>query len=271
MTDKIRGVCVSVNFGDLLAITLPHNAKFVSEVLVVTTADDHETQAVVAKVPNARCFITDAFYRHGAHFNKGLSIELAFDEFGRHGWIWIHDADIMLPDDFSWPEPMNIGTLYGCRRRFIEDVTQYRPDMDWSKLPMVPDADRCSGFFQCFHADDPQLAERPWYDVTFNHAGGGDGYLDSRFPRSHTRILNVDALHLGPWCSSWFGRTYTRLDGTMPEQADVAKELQEQYVAHKNWNGTTRPYCGFNERVEVPGAKPSNFAPRPWNGPRKTK
>lgn len=267
MTD-IRAIVVSVNFGDLLRITLSKNSRFFSECVVVTTADDHETQDVVAQVPNARCFITDAFYRHGAVFNKGLAMEEGFDELGRHGWIWIHDADILLPDNFRWPENMQCGLLYGAPRRFIDDVTQYREGMDWSTLPLVPDADRISGFFQAYHADDRHIAQLPWYDVTFSHSGGGDGYFDQRWPRAHTRRLPYEVLHLGPWCSSWFGRAYKRTDGTMPEGAAESHELIEQYQAYKNWNGTTRPYCDFNERVEVPGATPSEFVPRPWNGPR---
>lgn len=265
---KPRGIVVSVGFDDLLAITLPKNMRFLESCLVVTSLDDERTKAV-ARSNGVEVLETDAFFRHGAKFNKSLGLEEGFDRLVRAGWIHVWDADTLFPDCMTLPE-LKIGTLYGAPRRFVMDPRKWNPSIDWRLYDLVPDANRCSGYFQLFHAMDEHIAARPWYDVTFSHAGGGDGYFDQRWPRSHVQRLPFHVLHLGPWCSSWFGRTYERLDGEpLPETAAESKELIEQYKANKNWNGTTREYCEFNERVTVPGATPSNFAPRPWNGPRR--
>ena len=64
---------ICVDFADILALTLPRNARHFKNILVVTSPDDHATADVVKSVKNASLFTTDAFYRDGAVFNKGLA------------------------------------------------------------------------------------------------------------------------------------------------------------------------------------------------------
>ena len=260
MATGIRGVVVCSNYADLLAITLPRNMKHLDECVVVTTPEDNETKDLCAMIPNVRVFETDAFTRFGARFNKGLAIEEGFDFLGRHGWILIWDADIIFPDDMSEQvkvEDLNPQMMYGAPRLILKDPTQWTPDYDWNTAKRT--LDRCyPGFFQLFHASDPHIAELPWYDVTFNNAGGGDGYFDTRWLWAEKMKFPFTVLHLGERDANWFGRATKRADGKEVEGAEQRKALMDEFLASKGWG---RPCSGkpFEDRVQIPGVQPTDF------------
>jgi len=58
----VNGITVSVGYDDLLAITLPRNARHFERVVVVSSPDDKATAKVVASVANAELFVTDVFF-----------------------------------------------------------------------------------------------------------------------------------------------------------------------------------------------------------------
>jgi hypothetical protein len=252
----MRGITVCVDYDDLLAITLPRNARHFSRVYVITTPDDARTLEVIKSVPNAIPVLTDAFYRHGAKFNKGLAMELGLDHMGRTGWICIFDADTIMPDDLKLPK-LEVGCLYGMRRRILHDVKKWHPGMNWNQCPVS--ADRViAGYFQLFSAEDTRLRDtRPWYDVTFTHAGGCDGYFQSRYKYDKKVWLDAQCLHLGPRDANWFGRATDRLDGEQPAVSGV--EMQA-YAAKKGWKGGCRD-DNLNEHVEVPGFHSTGYLP----------
>lgn len=252
----IRAFVVCVNYCDLLRITLPRNIKHMDECLVITSPEDFETKEFCATIPNVKVFETDAFTRYGAKFNKALAIELALEEYGRHGWMLGWDADTLFPDDmgdYVKVEDLNPTMLYGAPRRILKDPSQWTPAFDWNTACRT--LDRCwPGFFHLFHADDPHIAELPWYDLTFAHAGGGDGYFESRWPRSEKAKFPFCVLHLGERDANWFGRTTKRADGKEVEGAEERRRVMDEFLASKGWG---RKWNGksFNDRVDVPGAE----------------
>lgn len=233
MSLRPRGLVVCVDYADLLEITLPRNLHHFSELVVVTHPEDRATRELVERYPPARYYLTDAFYRHGAKFNKGLALEEGFDALGREGWILVWDADTLFPE--NWPEiTWRVGWLYGARRRILENPADFAEGLDWSRLP--PGRDLVwAGYFQLFHADDPHLRRRPWYDVTFSHAGGCDGYFQRHWPVSCKCWLPFEVLHLGPRDCNWFGRVTPRRDGTRPAQWEERSWLMRSYLEHKGW------------------------------------
>ena len=94
----MRALTVSVNYADLLDITLRQNVQHFEEVVVVTDSKDKATKDVCESVPKVKVYSTDVFYAKGATFNKGAAVEEAFDFMGRHGWICILDADIYITE-----------------------------------------------------------------------------------------------------------------------------------------------------------------------------
>lgn len=238
------------SYDDIMCVTLPLNMRHFIECIVVTAPDDERTKAVCREVPGVRVFETDAFTRYGARFNKGLAMEEGFDALGRHGWILIWDADILLPDYFPWPR-VREGCVHGARRRVLEDPARWTPDLDWATAgDLTPDG-MCIGFFQLFNGDDPAVrAKRPWYEVTFAHAGGCDAYFLTHWPHDRKRSLDYEVLHLGPVDTHWFG--------TDP----AARRIMDAYVmrngwTRRRWNTLDRPAAEqvetIVERIRVPG------------------
>lgn len=210
----IRGITVCVEYDCELAITLQCNMRHMTECLVITTAMDHRTHQVVSQVPGARMYITDAFYRDGAKFNKGLAMEEGFAALGRWGQILIWDADILLPDRVTLPRVLDRDTLYGSPRKILHDPKRWSPDLDWNTIPADKDP-TIPGYFQLFNAEAQSLVKKPWYGVDFAHAGGGDAMFMMRFGPKNRQKLPFDVLHIGPNDRNWFGRTSERLDGDM--------------------------------------------------------
>lgn len=256
----LKGILTCCGYDDLLRHTLHVNARHLTEVVVVTSFDDHKTEAVVADVPNARCFKTDAFYRNGAKFNKGAAIEEGFDALGREGWILIFDADVVFPDSLPL-DNLNPAKLYGARRRMMDDPRQYTPGLkDWRKWPLSSQGG-WPGYFQLFHAACPVIAQRPWYDVTYTHAGMSDNYFQLRWPSNQKEWLPLEVLHLGPRDRNWYGRVTPRLDGeAIPEATERAQNMRTMMMA-KGWGGfgprTRNPQ--FSEKIVV--SEPASSAP----------
>lgn len=206
----MKGIVVCVEYDDYLAITLPKNARHMTKIVVVTTPDDHRTQAVVEQVPNATCYLTDVFTRNAKLFNKGAAIEEAFDAIGRDGWTLIWDADTLLPSSFLRLD-LDPAMLYGAKRRLCSDATPPASEAQWSEYPISREAG-WPGYFQLFHGSALH-AVRPWYSVESTHAGIGDAYFQNHWETKLKSWLPLEVLHLGPRDVNWFGRASQRLDG----------------------------------------------------------
>lgn len=242
-------VCVGQAYTDLLAITLPRNARHFEKTLVVTSLTDVRTVALVESMPDfprrIQYFKTDAFTRYGATLNKGLALEESFDVLGRKGWMCVWDADVIVPRLMSWPLRPNKEVLYSAPRRILHDPKQWHPGLDWNTVPIVPESRPTTfpGYFHLFHADAQALKEPglPWYDVTFSHAGGGDGFFQSRWPKDRKALMPVPLLHLGPRDTNWFGLS----------EEGLAENVR--YRCARGWVRGVPADPTYQERVAVPG------------------
>lgn len=250
---EIRGITIAVGawYARTLDICLPRNMRHLSECLVVT---DAATEPLLPRVPGVRCHVTDAFTRYGARFNKGLAMEEGFDALGRDGWLLIHDADILFPDAMPL-DHLRRDCLHGGRRRILKDLEAWTPDLDWRTLPRHVDGGPI-GFFQLFAADADSLkGKRPWYDVSFGHAGGCDAYFLDHWPSALRKMPPVEVLHLGPVDTHWFG---TDQEG---------KDLMAKYVHLNRWERAMREHTAESvaragelpERIKVPGYPESTY------------
>lgn len=256
MSDSIpmRGICVNVDYSDLASICLPQNLRHLTECWVVTSPDDTATQHLCAQFPNVRTYITNEFYLDGAYFNKGRAMESALRAMPHDQWIAIFDADILFPEDMSAQivaaGPLMPDTLYGARRRIVENPLTWNPSDNWMKYPLSNDSNRVIGYLQIFDPRSPVISDKsPWYDQTFIHAGGGDGHFERLYPRSQQKLLPFDVLHLGPRDKNWFGRTTPRLDGTVPIQSEHLKQLVKRYHHSKGWCGMSKSGESFCEKI----------------------
>lgn len=196
---KIHGLVVSVNYADLLVPGIGLWMGGLDSLTVVTDLNDDDTVALaIAMGHGATVFRTDAFYRNGAAFNKGLAQQEAWHLVPKDDWILLIDADVIPP--IAWrqrlealrPEP---GWLYGC----------FRFDEHGCK---IADDTHGYGYFQLFHSSDPLAQRDPFFDVDWVHAGNGDSNIMLRW-RNAGRLahpLPLRLTHPGGKSENWFGR-----------------------------------------------------------------
>lgn len=236
----MRAILVSVDYSDVLALTLLYNRHHFTEVLVVTSSADVESRRV-AEENGCRFFVTDAFYDDGADFNKWKALEQGLDVLGRDGWLCLMDADVLWPRHIPWLGCSDDcwgrreGNLYTpMRRMWLNPTIPYTsdnilpPESEWDRFPLHPQQVEWAGYTQIFHASDPVLPSPPWHDISWKHAGGSDSEFQARWPQNRKVRPPFEVLHIGEAGVNWVGRATPRLDGTVPEgSADKRRKLRE--------------------------------------------
>ncbi|MHC4177850.1 MAG: hypothetical protein ACYSWU_10105 [Planctomycetota bacterium] len=236
------GITVCVGYDDLLEITLPRAMQHFDQVTVVTSEDEVWVGTICGR-PVGR-YRTDVLYRHGASFNKGAALEEALAAMKPSGWICHFDADILLPKemDLSAIQP---GHLYIPRRRVCRNAHEYTGQTDWSQWPLMQELYPFDcGCFQLFHAEDPVLATRPWYPVHWKHAGGSDTEFNGKWSDDKRHYLPFEVLHLGEPYMNWHGRQTRRLDGTLPEGAELSARRLAEMRALRRKHGYEKERIG---------------------------
>ncbi len=231
-----KAIITCVDFDDILQITLPQNVKYFDQILVVTASHDKRTIRIAQSSPHVMPYETNAFYRDGAKFNKGLAIENALDFIGRDGWIVTLDVDIIVSHPLSiYINQLDTECLYGARRRMCYNPAEYK-EANWEKYPIKMDGE-IPGCFQLFHASASVLHDRPWYGVGWTHAGGYDSDFEAKFRPNHTRWLPFEILHLGQDGENWYGRTAPRLDGKKVRNQEQHKRGMDEMYQLRYENG----------------------------------
>ena len=226
----MRAVIVSVDFADLLDVTLGYNRHHFDDVLVVTTGRDQATMEVAVK-HCAQFFCTDSFYRDGATFNKWKALEEGLDAFGRFGWMVLMDADVLWPKVI--PEyPKQLGFIYTPKRRMCKNYLERIPatEDEWASYPYHRYLMEWAGYTQIFHADDPHLGKPPWHQVDWKHAGGADSFFQFKWKPHEKLRPPFEVLHLGVAGTNWCGRAIPYLDGTIPKEAVERQEQIREYM-----------------------------------------
>lgn len=249
----MRAILVSVDFADILALTLPYNRHHFDDVCVVTTSGDVATIRVAA-ANDAWCYCTDAFYKDGADFNKWLALEEGLDYFGRIGWTCIMDADILWPKNatdlmrapLAWsslPAALQCGNLHTPLRRMWHRPSDTIPsESDWKKFPLHRQQHEFAGYTQIFHADDPVLSGLGhWHETDWRHCGGADSFFQAKWPQERKVRPPFEVLHLGESGINWCGRATPYLDGTLPaEQVQRITRVRGYVQDRQGKSGTAR-------------------------------
>lgn len=231
MKTPIHAVLVSVNYTDILRLTLPYNRHHFASVTVVTSPADFDTLHPVTRANDASVFITDAFTRDGATFNKWLALEEGLEfatlrddkrKWADPLWVCLMDADVVWPRDASLERILRPGMLYAPRRRMVIPAPSYIPAEEyWPAFPLHPQDREFAGYTQVFRNDDPCLpSEGPWHETDWRHAGGADSFFQARWPNERKVRPDWTVLHLGPAGVNWCGRTTPDVEtGEVPPEA----------------------------------------------------
>lgn len=265
----IKSLVVCVEYDDFLSFTLPRNKHHFSKTLVVTSPHDQATIDLAAK-EGVECFVTDAFYRHGADFNKGLAIEEAFDVLGRNGWICVWDADIIFPSDIYFPREESC--LYSPKRFLLEDLSPkviektINDPKSWTKLPCPTQPHEFDGYAQLFHAS---AIQPPWYGTQWKHAGGGDSDFEAKFQKDRLQRMPFPVLHLGsegmPETGTrvgrnWCGRVIPRIDGKPQPKDSTQREVKiKEYLRIRKKEGLSNEHITLEELQQPINNLPSRI------------
>lgn len=199
----IHGLTVSVGYADFLSQTIARWREGLASLVVVTAPGDDETVAVASGV-GASVYVTDAFTRDGAIFNKARAMEEArVAMMPWADWQLFFDADVLPPAD--WHQRLThikSGYLFGCRR------FDAAGDIDDCGQPSCANDVPGVGFFQLFHSSDPAVARRdPLLESHWLHGGNYDNAFMDRWRSRGHRVLGVPfrVAHIGEH-HNWFGR-----------------------------------------------------------------
>ena len=181
----INALTVSVGYADLLEQTMPRWSAGLHSLTVVTADHDRETPTLVRQHPPLcrwQLFESNAFYQHGAFFDKGGAMEQARRFMPWHGWILFFDPDGLPPA--GWADmlgKLDPACLYGAKR-------------DTASSP-------CMGYFQLFHSSRFDAAA-PLL-TRWKTASGYDNDFAARFEPEQRCTLPLTLRHLEPsghWC-----------------------------------------------------------------------
>lgn len=249
----MKAATVCVNYSDFLQLTIPYNHHHFDRWLIVTSHEDERTIGTVGRLTaelgleGKLClYLTDLFYRDGAHFNKWRALEAGLDYLGRDGWITLIDADTVWPRsaDLSGIVP---GNLYGAIRRMLPASETIPPETDWKKYRTHRNVGEIAGYTQIFHGSDPVLPTPPWHEIDWSHAGGADSFFQARWDRSRKLRLPFEVAHLGDAGTHWAGRVGNYSDGTPIAARGAERATMRRIFAdrrrRKNFDG---------EKIKIP-------------------
>ena len=236
---QLECVITCVNYDDLLGITLPQAMYALAlEPVVVTSMADERTCRCVRRY-GGRLFQTDRFYRNGAAFNKAAALNaiIKSDILSLHGWILMLDADIFLPDRMREAierEVKDKGCLYGAPRIHCPDKKAWEAQ---KFEPMTWKTTETPGYFHLFWAPNIQ---QPWYDESYEHAGGYDSLFQKRWDKAHKVRLSFPVIHLGRLGQNWFGRRTKRWDGIKIRMSADTEAIERAFERHKEMKAKRR-------------------------------
>ncbi len=161
---RLSYVTVCVNYLDYLRIATHHNVGQFDDMVVVTSMDDTATINWIQSQPYITPVYTDAFYRNGATFNKGLALSEglnALKSICEPEWVAIFDSDTFIPPDFraqvvgtpDTPPTVKLDKefMYGARRVLLPTFEEYerlwKDDLDTFTCP----EGHSFGWLQMFH------------------------------------------------------------------------------------------------------------------------
>jgi hypothetical protein len=226
---NISALTVCVQYSEFLKKSIERWQEGLESLLVVTDRDDDETM-LLCEQSGAHCFVTNAFYRNGAAFNKGAAISEAVERCDWfHDWQLLFDAD-MVPS-LGWrgvveTSGIQAGNLYGATR-VLEDGTQNMPDLY-----------ELAGYFQLFHSSDEHAQTKPLLDCSWNHAGGMDSEFQSRWPNEKRHRLPLRLVHQGKPGRNWWGvNNQEAQDKMLAERRRLGRIAPSERMETKKENG----------------------------------
>lgn len=264
----MRAIMVSVDYSDILAVTLPYNRSHFDEVYIVTSIADYDNVLRIAEPLGAKVIPTDLFYADGAKFNKFRSLEYGLDVMGRHGWISVMDADVLWPKNLILKSTVP-GEIYATKPEYLRPRYLYTPlrRMAPWPLPSTPNEEckKCYGSGVVYAPQDQEEQalkdQRVWgskipctcYVPSIPPENEWTKYPVHRNVREwagYTQIFHADDPALGkpPWYDiSWIhaGGADSQFQHRWAEDKKIRPTWEVLHLgeAGLNWYGRSTPYA----------------------------
>jgi Glycosyl transferase family 2 len=206
---KVEAVVVCDHYSDFLRCTLPANKYLFDRIVVVTSAEDRETQRI-CEFHHVECIKTDGLNARWNKFCKGAGINEGLARLKKDAWVVHLDADIWLPPQTrSLLQNANLdpGMIYGVDRFCVKGYAQWDKFLEMPVLQHECDAyvhlnafplgTRVTskegggyipiGFFQMWC---PAVSGVSEYPVNHTDAGRGDMVFAKKWPRGQARVYS---------------------------------------------------------------------------------
>jgi Glycosyl transferase family 2 len=227
---KLEAVVVCDHYSDFLRCTLPNNKHLFDRIVVVTSAEDRETQRI-CEFHHVQCLRTDGLNARWGKFCKGAGINEGLERLDKDGWVIHLDADIWLPPQTRMllqNAELDPRMLYGIDRFSVKGYAQWDEFLQMPRLQHECDAyvhlnafplgtrviskDGGGyipiGFFQMWNPAASGIRD---YPREHTDAGRGDMVFAKRWQRARrTMIPEVVGYHLessdASMSANWYGR-----------------------------------------------------------------
>jgi hypothetical protein len=230
--------CTGALYAEQLKRSLPVWNDTLDSITIVTRSSDAHVIAACKPYRKLRLVFTDVFDQHGAHFNKGAALNVAYAAMDPLDGVLHFDSDILPPPDWRArvEREFRVGTIVGTDRS--QDGGQ----------PIVDKGPKPYGFFQLWHATDPAAQFWPLFEPWHPHAGNYDiEFLEHWHPKTRV-ILPFHVIHFGEPRKNWFG-----VAGD--EQADSVKFRQMEELNNANLHHVRMASRKPENRLKVPDFK----------------
>ncbi len=187
--------CVGSVYAAYLKRSLPVWMDTLDSLTVVTRPDDRDTAAVCAPYRRLRLVTTDVFKQHGADFNKGAALTIAYAAAAPVDLALHFDSDIMPKADWRSraEKEFRLGYIAGATRH----DEQGKPIVDKGPWPY--------GYFQLWSTNDPATWSWPLFEPCHGHAGNYDMAFLERWSDKKRQRLSFPVTHFGEVRQNWFG------------------------------------------------------------------
>ncbi len=139
---KVEAVLVCDRYSDFLRCTLPANKHLFDRIVVVTSAEDRDTQRI-CEFHHVECVKTDALNSRWNRFCKGAGINEGLSRLDRDAWVVHLDADIWLPPQtrlLLQNANLDPSMIYGIDRFSVKGYAQWDSFLEMPSLQHECDA-----------------------------------------------------------------------------------------------------------------------------------
>ena len=197
---KLDVIIVSVDYNDLLILTLQKNRKIFHNITVVTSKTDQKCKEICDKF-GVSCIQTDIMYDNNSTFNKGKAINVGINSIENPDLILLLDADIIVENDINLHD-LNDKYLYTSERIILPNYDSYLDYINngvYNKL----ERDQGLGFYQLFSINNNSINRNNPYPDNSSDASWSDLVFRDKFEFKK----NIDrVIHLGDIAKNWSGR-----------------------------------------------------------------